>query len=495
MSEAIRTKAAAAANPGPRSGDETPARLMIQGRALSIHLCVLLKTARVHDVGNVAFQGPLANFIETVEQMWTAEGDFKLQALGDFLFVNHQRLRVDASSYPSYQFLIDEFRLRGLSGFVFTGKVSQPEVKKFVRLFLDVDVKAADPFDEFVEALSKLSVQRIVPLRAVIPQAGRIGAEEVRDSRKAAKRTFYRAIESARTVMLSARDHRPIDLRKAKRAVQGIVDLILEEEFSLFGLTAIKNHDEYTFQHCVNVSILSVALGQRLGLSKKLLGELGVAAILHDLGKATIPPWVLNKPGKLTAEEWKMMMDHPVQGVKMIAKMRGLNELALRAMIVAFEHHLNYDRSGYPQIANRMEQSLFSRIVSIVDCFDAMTAHRAYRKTPFTPYEALHQMIAENREKFDPLLMKAFVNTVGMYPAGTVVLLDTNEIGVVVAHNAHDIFRPKVRVMADKERNAVEEGPIVDLSVRDEETGAYAVGIVSALNPEEYGINIADALA
>ena len=368
-------------------------------------------------------------------------------------------------------------------------------MKKFVRLFLDVDVKSADPFDEFAEALAKLSVQHLVPLRAVIPQAGQIGAEEVRDSRKAAKRTFYRAIESARTVMLSARDHRPIDLRKAKRAVQGIVDLILEEEFSLFGLTAIKNHDEYTFQHCVNVSILSIALGQRLGLSKKLLGELGVAAILHDLGKATIPPWVLNKPGKLTAEEWKMMMDHPVQGVKMIAKMRGLNELALRAMIVAFEHHLNYDHSGYPQIGNRMEQSLFSRIVSIVDCFDAMTAHRAYRKTPFTPYEALHQMVAENREKFDPLLMKAFVNTVGMYPAGTTVLLDTNEIGVVLAHNAHDIFRPKVRVMVDTERNAIEEGPVVDLSVRDEETGAYRVGIVSALSPEEYDINIADALA
>ena len=89
---------------------------MVQGRALSIHLCVLVKTARVHDVGNVAFQGPLQNFIETVEQMWTAEGDFKLQALGDFLYVNHQRLRVDASSYPSYQFLIDEFRVAGALG-------------------------------------------------------------------------------------------------------------------------------------------------------------------------------------------------------------------------------------------------------------------------------------------------------------------------------------------------------------------------------------------
>jgi len=178
-------------------------------------------------------------------------------------------------------------------------------VKKFVRLFLDVDLKSTDPYEDFSGSLIKLSVQHLVPLRTVVPQSGTINAEEARDSRKVAKRTFYRAIEATKTVMLSARDKRPVDLRKAKRAVQSIVDLILNEEFSLNRLTAIKNHDEYTFQHCVNVSILSISLGQRLGLNKKMLGELGVAAILHDLGKATIPGWVLNKPGKLTAEEWK----------------------------------------------------------------------------------------------------------------------------------------------------------------------------------------------
>ena len=479
---------------GSRPQDEAPVRVVLQGRNLAIQLCVVLKTARIHDVGNIAFQGPLTNLIETVGQMWTAEGDFKLQAVGDFLYLNEHRLRVDASSYPSYQFLIDEFRVRGLSGFSFVGKLSAPEVKKFVRLFLDVDVKSADPFEEFALALGKLSVEHLVPIRTVVPQRGMVSAEEVRDSRKVAKRTFYRAIESARGVMLGARDHRPVDLRKAKRAVQGIVDLILEEEFSLLGLTAIKNHDEYTFQHCVNVSILAIAVGQRLGLSKKLLGELGVAAILHDLGKAAIPPWVLNKPGKLSPDEWKLMLDHPVQGVKMIARMRGLNDLALRAMMVAYEHHINIDKSGYPNLAGHLHQCLFSRIVAIVDCFDAMTAHRSYRKNAFTPYEALHQMLSQNRDKFDPLLMKVFINTVGMYPAGTVVLLDTNEIAVVTAHNAHDIFRPKVQVVADTDRKPVQGGAELDLSARDEGTGAYAVGIVSALNPDEYGINIADVL-
>jgi HD-GYP domain-containing protein (c-di-GMP phosphodiesterase class II) len=475
------------------SQDAGNQRILVQGRSLAMQLCVLLKTARIHDVGNVAFHGPLVSFIETVDQLYTAEGEFKVQAVGDFLYINQGRLKLDGSSYASYQYLIDEFRTRGLSGFAFHGKVTPPEVKKFVRLFLDVDVKSQDPYEEFCTSLTKLSVTHMVPLRTVVPQSGAINVEEARDSRKVAKRTFYRAIEATKTVMLSARDKRPVDLRKAKRAVQSIVDLILNEEFSLIGLTAIKNHDEYTFQHCVNVSILSISLGQRLGLNKKMLGELGVAAILHDLGKATIPGWVLNKPGKLTAEEWKLMTDHPVQGVKMISKLRGLNELALRAMIVAFEHHLNIDGSGYPKMGDRLEMSLFSRIVAIADCFDAMTAHRSYRKTPFTPYEALHHMLVANKEKFDPLLIKAFVNTVGMYPAGTVVLLDTNEIGIVVEHNSHDIFRPKVKIVADRDRQKV-SGAVVDLSHREPGSDTYAVGIVSALNPEEYGINVADAL-
>lgn len=489
MSDVRRANAAI---PSPPTEDPS-ARVTQQGRNLAIQLCVLLRTARVHDVGNIAFQGPLSNFIATVAQMWTAEGDFKLLSVGDFLYVNHHRLRVDASSYPSYQYLNDELRNRGLGGFSFEGRLTPPEVKKFVRLFLDVDMKAAEPFEEFVESLTKLSVQKIVPLRAVVPLMGHVGSEEVRDSRKAAKRTFYRAIESARTVMLSARDRRPIDIRKAKRAVQGIVDLILEEEYSVLGLTALKNHDEYTFQHCVNVSILAIALGQRLGLSKKLLGDLGVAAILHDLGKAAVPSWVLNKAGRLTNDEWKILNDHPIQGVKMIARMRGLNELALRAMIVSFQHHVNMDKSGYPLLEGCEDQCLFSRIVAAVDCFDAMTAHRSYRRNAFTPYEALHMMITENVDKFDPLILKAFINTIGMYPAGTVVLLDTNEIAVVVEPSPRDIFRPKVKVVRDRDRQVV-EGSIVDLNDRGEESAAYVASIVSALNPEEYDINVADAL-
>src|SRR5712672_2845735 len=140
------------------SQDQGNQRILVQGRSLAMQLCVLLKTARIHDVGNVAFHGPLVSFIETVEQLYTAEGEFKLQAVGDFLYINQGRLKLDGSSYAGYQYLIDEFRTRGLSGFAFNGKVTPPEVKKFVRLFLDVDVKSQEPYEEFCSSLTKLSV-------------------------------------------------------------------------------------------------------------------------------------------------------------------------------------------------------------------------------------------------------------------------------------------------------------------------------------------------
>src|SRR3989475_5148432 len=172
--------------PVPSGQDPSTQRILVQGRNLAMQLCVLLKTARTQEVGTVASHGPLVNFIETVDQLFTAEGEFKLQAVGDFLYINQGRLKLDGSSYASYQYLIDEFRNRGLSGFAFAGKVSPPEVKKFVRLFLDVDLKAADPYEDFSGSLTKLSVQHLVPLRTVVPQSGTINVEEARDSRKVA---------------------------------------------------------------------------------------------------------------------------------------------------------------------------------------------------------------------------------------------------------------------------------------------------------------------
>jgi len=146
------------------------------------------------------------------------------------------------------------------------------------------------------------------------------------------------------------------------------------------------------------------------------------------------------------------------------------------------------------QVVGSQLQPFFNALVD--QNFDIDPAIEFAEKGGISQHDAasLHQMLAQNREKFDPLLIKAFINTVGMYPAGTTVLLDTNEIAVVISHNATDIFRPKVQVVADSDRKPVADGAIIDLTARDEANANYLVSIVSALDPEEYGINIADVL-
>jgi HD-GYP domain-containing protein (c-di-GMP phosphodiesterase class II) len=149
------------------------------------------------------------------------------------------------------------------------------------------------------------------------------------------------------------------------------------------------------------------------------------------------------------------MKSHPVEGVKIITKLHGISSMSMRAMITAYEHHLNIDLSGYPRIHRRRGQNLFSRIIAICDCFDAMTAHRSYQRDPFTPYEALHYMTTKLAERFDTSLLKVFIRTVGIYPPGTVVRLNTGEIAVVVFPSMEDVAAPTVKLLRDAENQTV----------------------------------------
>ena len=166
------------------------------------------------------------------------------------------------------------------------------------------------------------------------------------------------------------------NIKKIKRVVQGIVDQILNEETSLIGLTTIRDYDEYTFTHSVNVCIFSVALGKRLGLSKVQLYDLGMAALFHDIGKSRVPQSILNKTGGLTDDEWRLIAAHPWLGVLALFQVRGAQELPYRAMIVAHEHHMKRDLTGYPRPIRARQLSVFSKIVAIADGFDAATSRR-----------------------------------------------------------------------------------------------------------------------
>jgi HD-GYP domain-containing protein (c-di-GMP phosphodiesterase class II) len=304
------------------------------------------------------------------------------------------------------------------------------------------------------------------------------------DSREMSKRIYFKTLMVASEVMESSKLQSVTGIKKAKRMVQSMVDMVLREESTLVGLTTLRSYDEYTYNHSVNVCILSLTVGQRLGYSKRSLCELGMATLFHDIGKIGIPNEILSKPSEFTPEEWKIMRKHPVHGVKTLLRMKGLHEQSVRMMMVAFEHHLNYDQSGYPRLMSPRKISLFGRIASIADCYDALTSARVYNRKPQVPDRALSYMLQKSGTAFDPILMKVFVNAVGIYPVGTLVQLTTGELGVVMMTNPNPgkVNLPKVKVVTDWAGNET-DGDLLDLS--DDKRR-----ISKTLDHRKYGVDV-----
>jgi HD-GYP domain-containing protein (c-di-GMP phosphodiesterase class II) len=294
-------------------------------------------------------------------------------------------------------------------------------------------------------------------------------------------------------VINSVRMGQSPNIRKIKRVVQGIVDQILNNETSLIGLTTIRDYDDYTFTHSVNVCIFSVALGRRLGFTRLQLYDLGLAGLFHDLGKARVPLPVLNKADMLSDDEWRMVASHPWRGVLALFQLREQQEHPYRAMIVAYEHHMKRDLSGYPRSARTKEITMFSKIVAVADGFDAATSRRAYQTEPMGPAAVLQEMRDNPRRGMDPVIVKAFVNLLGIYPVGTLVVLDTFELAIVHTVNPSTEFlaRPIIRIVSDEHGHLVHPGELFDLADKRAD-GAFARTIIKTADAERYGIRIGD---
>lgn len=221
--------------------------------------------------------------------------------------------------------------------------------------------------------------------------------------------------------------------------------------------------------------------------------DLGLAAFFHDLGKIDTPLEILNKPGQLTEDERKIMELHPHQGAEKLVQLREFRRLPLSAIHVAMEHHIKEDLTGYPQYRIKNDINLYSRIVKVCDFFDAITTKRVYRKKVFTRAEALSLMLEHIGTEFNPVILKAFVQMMGVFPVGSVVLLSTGEIGLVVENNQETRFllRPRIKIIVDAQGNKI-DGEVVDLTEIDPETRKYKRTIVKEINANDYGLNVAD---
>lgn len=262
--------------------------------------------------------------------------------------------------------------------------------------------------------------------------------------------------------------------------VDELTESVLSDPNAVLGLTMIKNYDNYLYNHCVNVSIMALALGKALNLDKFELHAVGVAALLHDIGKTGVAENIIRKPGGLSTEEWEKIKEHPLLGSNIVKRMEKMVELVGR---LVYEHHIRYDRSGYPQTSETVHP--FSQIITICDAYDALTTLRVYQM-PHNPVEAIKLMTNLSGRHFNPDTLKKFINMIGLYPVGTMVRLTTNEIGIVMKVKPDAPDCPQLKIVYDSDGKTLDKSYEIELGTDEWKD----TKIAATVNPATVNIDL-----
>jgi len=270
-----------------------------------------------------------------------------------------------------------------------------------------------------------------------------------------------------------------LDSDVAKKQVTNIVDSIFRNSDALISLTRLKSFDNYTFTHCVNVSVLLTSFAKKLGYNRKKLEQLALGGLVHDVGKMKIPDEVLNKPGRFTDEERQIMKNHTVYGKEVLDKTPGIPEVS---KLLALEHHERFDGKGYPYGKDHTELQHDSLLAAIADVYDALTSKRVY-KPGMPPPQALAYIKERGDSEFKKSLVDLFIVNVGVFPVGSLVELNSGELGIVSEVNRDDLLKPFVLLITDKLKRLVKRREHISLYEFREKK------IVGYPDPDKYKID------
>jgi HD-GYP domain-containing protein (c-di-GMP phosphodiesterase class II) len=459
------------------------------GRHFLLSLSTAFRSLQLYPTENEQAQRALDDLTHAAATLLEYDAVLEVRVVGDILFVNGVRLRGDLDSHASFANLLGMLKSVGVGHVKVEDGIDRAEWVRVVQTLLSAVARKHDP-EQIVELRQMLIARDVHRVFIDVSPEDEREIDDKDQNKELAKRTYQRSVAVTKEVVNSVRMGRSANVKKVKRAVQGIVDQVLNNEVSLVGLTTIRDYDEYTFTHSVNVCIFAIALGKRMNLTKLQLYDLGMAALLHDVGKSRVPLNVLNKTSGLDEDEWQMMQAHPWMGLLTLFRLRGYGEIPYRSMVTAYEHHMKVDLSGYPKAIRPRTPTLYSKIVAVADGFDAATSRRSYQTTPIHPDQVLREMWENPRRGYDRVLVKELINLVGIYPVGTCVILSTHEVALVHTANPHpeQLNRPIVRVVLDASGEQVRPGTLVDLSDVDE-NGDYIRSILRVTDITKYGVD------
>ncbi len=486
-------------------------RLRELGLQLVIRLAGAIRIGRAYKTNNSVFQSQFDMLVEAVNAVLGVADDVVLVSLDGDLFLNGHRIPVRSANVKFHKFLVEQFAMRQIAGLRAERGVEPAELLKFFEVLMSPEDHAGASLLEACLAVGCDKVQPAVHASSVSPDddfaplgihmpepiegsapAPRDPLEHDEDRKEgvnvlpgrapkgAARKSYRMAVQGMRSLLAPTALQQPLEMRIAKRVVQPLVDGAFAKEPVIVGLSSLGHHDEYTYAHAVNVTLVSVTMGHALGLDRRALADLGVAALLHDVGKSAVADEITNSFEDFTDAETAAARRHPIEGVKLLARSTSLNPTTMRCMRVSLEHHMVASGRGYPSLEG-WTPSVLSQIVSVADAYVSLQAYRSRHGANVTPFQALGMVLGPLRSSFHPYALWALVQAVGLYPPGQLVEIQDGRIALVIAPNSEDLERPNVRIIAraDRRRMGPEER-------EDLQPLPATMHIVRALRAEDY---------
>lgn len=411
-----------------------------------------LKSKKLYPAGHPAVTAPINKLSGFIEDALKTRNNIAVGMVNEAL-VYEDDLIVDGEKlYPD---VIRYMKEKNVNAVIFERGFSLKELAGLI------DILSAP------EVITGSALQKELSAQGVT----HITLKSVPEGRKNILEIYNGAVEIVKNVMSEVRMGKIPRTEPVEEIIGELTESVFSDQNAIIGLTMIKNYDNYLYNHSVNVSIISLSLGRAMKLSEEELHAVGVAALLHDVGKTGVAENIIRKPGGLSSEEWEKIKEHPLLGSNIIKRMEGMDETIGRLI---YEHHIKYDHSGYPQTTSSLHP--LSQIITISDAYDALTTLRVYQQ-PHNPVEAVKVMSNFSGRHFNPDILKAFINMIGLYPVGTMVRLSTNEIGLVLKIDAEAGDCPVIKVIYGKDGNEIDSPYELDLMADKE------VSIVSTVNP------------
>ncbi len=350
-------------------------------------------------------------------------------------------------------------------------KIENPQDIKSIRassireVWIDTS-KGLDVEDGQAMEQAEVEIEVEQVLISAISESVVIERVDIAQELERAAKICLQAKQAVTSMFNEARMGKALDAADAMPLVEEISNSVLRNPGALISLARLKTKDDYTYMHSVAVCALMVALARQLGLDAAQIRQAGMAGLLHDIGKMMISLDILNKPGRLTDGEFDTVKSHPAEGYQLLLEAKGVDEVTLD---VCLHHHEKVDGSGYPDGLVDHEITIFAKMGAVCDVYDAITSNRPY-KSGWDPAESLRKMAEWSKGHFDPMIFQAFVKSVGIYPIGSLVRLESGRIGVVIDQTEKSLLTPKVKVFYSTKSNLRIPPEVLDLSsnvVRD----------------------------